>query len=317
MLAGTAQLPSLPRVRREFDPLSAPTGFTRAQSLSSASLSPDNVPIPITKVRRVLEEEDNDRAPRKRINRGESSASPIAIDSSPDYKMSSQGVPSTSLSVNNHSSDSELPDAIDLLHGQNPSKPRIIRGHRPEDKEVPVDLTKLILTHPMHDPARVTAAFTVCDGDVKAATLLMEDPTWMHESPQARAFSPYTSDLRSPGASTSKRAAEKVKGKKSMIYAKRNELTTAQETITPVKHEAVVSVDSPMISKPFKWKVPKHVVASSESEGEHSESNGDESDSRVAGRTYYDEALRWLNECELTSLVELAGARSAAIKSGY
>ncbi|GJJ06223.1 hypothetical protein Clacol_000413 [Clathrus columnatus] len=307
-LAQTIELPSLPRLRREPDLLTAPTGFTRSQSSSSISLSSNNLSAKFTGNPRLLEEEDDDRGPpRKKLNRGESSTNPISLESSPDLKPSSQRVPSTPLSTNNHSSDSELPDPMDILKNQTSPEHRIIRGTRPEEKAIPVELTKLILTHPTHSPARVTTAFKLCDGDVKAAIMLMEDSSWTHEIPETPTRSPSTSMTQPLVGGTNKRAAEKEKGKKSMIYAKRNALTVTQEAVTPVKPEPIHSVVSPVISQPFKRKAVKHIVASSDSEAEHSNNGSDDSDSETADQIYFDQALKWLNECEPTPLVELAG----------
>lgn len=300
-MARSAQLPSLPTIRRELDPLSAPTGFTTSQTLLSISQSPDGV---TTKNSRTLED-DNDRGPpRKRINRGELSSSPIVIESSPDSKISISSTPPAV--ANKYSSDSELPDPLDLFKSQTPPKPRVVRGPRLADQSTSVELTKLILINPKHDPARVTAAFTVCDGDVKAATLLMEDESWTHEVPQTPASSQSIFASQTPD-SVSKRAAEKVKRKQSMIYAKRSELAAAQETIVPAKHEAVISIDSPIISKPFKRKGAKNVVASSASENEYSDNDDEDFSSQLQGQAYFDQALKWLNECEPTAIVELAG----------
>lgn len=311
------QLPSLPRFRREPDPLSAPSGFTRSTQFAKVS---DPRPLVTSKLGKHLEDDDDDPGPpRKRINRGNSSANPISIEGFPNIKEP------FSTAVNNHpphadSSDSDnMPNPTDLLFG--PTKSRLVRGRRPDmaqtDTVDSVELNTLVFTHPSHPRARVIRAFRLCDGDVKAATALIQDPTWNHDFPSGLAVTSPSSASATPSVSGSggnKRAAEREKGKKSMIYAKRQGLSVSQVVVSP--NEPPQSLFDPALSplapKPSRRKASKRRIDSSGSEAEYSDGHDSDSNEGVFSQNredqyYQAEALKWLNECESGALVELTG----------
>ena len=311
------QLPSLPRLGREADPLTAPSGFIRSAQYSKAS----DPPLPVaSNLGKHLDDDDDDPGPpRKRINRRGSSANPIAIESSPETKRPVRLAAKTSPSRDDLSDWDSLPNPTDLLLG--PTKSRLVRGRRPDneqmDKGHSVELNTLIISHPDHSPDRVMSAFDLCDGDVKTATALIQDSTWHHELPSTSIVTPPPSTSATPSASSDskKRAADKEKGKKSMIYAKRQSLSVTQANVSlkePVQ-PAMDALFSPLGPKPSKRRVvQKQRIDSSGSEAEYSD--GDDSDSNEGVFTqnreneYYEsEALKWLNECEVEALVELTG----------
>jgi len=182
---------------------------------------------------------------------------------------------------------------------------------------VSVELNMFIMTHPEHDRARVTRAFQICEGDAKAASALIRDPTWSHIVPPSATSTPRTrTDTPSGSGSPSKRAAEKEKGRKSMIYARRQgtlpqQLPAPPPTPTQVPKEVITILDSPIAPQPAKRKGNKRVVESG-SEGEYSTGgesggNGGFFTQSREDQDYRDEALKWLNTCELQELMELSG----------
>jgi hypothetical protein len=318
------QPPPLMKPHREVDPLSAPSGF---QTLLS-SVASSSGPSTNTSFTRPAEDDDDDDPgpPRKRINRGGSSYNHIAIESSPEPK---KPLARATMSLpRDDSSDSDgMPDPISLL----PSRPksRVIRGRRPDAEKAEttesVELNRFIMTNPSYSRARIIAAFNVCDGDVKAATGLVFDPSWQPgESPSASAASPPPSSSVTPSASGSgsnQRAVEKEKGKKSMIYAKRQGLAASQVNVSPREPVEPVfdPVSSPLAPKPVKRKATRAIVASSGSEAEYSEDDGYDSDVKGGVFTqnredeyYQGEAVKWFNDCGTEALVELAGESNIA-----
>ncbi|KAF8521260.1 SNF2 family N-terminal domain-containing protein [Hysterangium stoloniferum] len=307
-------LPSLPRIRREADPLSVPSGFIQSNTASTSSGSHLQRPPMIS--RPFSGDDDEEGPPRKRINHGASPMNPITIESSPEMKMSSKSL--GHFAARPDSPDSDMPDAVDLL-ANSPPNARIVRGPRPDSDPATgtldsVELTTLILTNPHHSRARVISAFKLCEGDPKAANTLIQDSSWHHDTPTTPIPRTPSKALTSTiSGSTSKRAAEKEKGKKSMIYAKRQgtAVSTSQLPI-PAKQPIQPVFESPMAPRPAKKKIVKRIVDSSGSEAEYSDGRGSDGDDRGFTQTredqyYYDEALKWLNECEPNGLVELAG----------
>ena len=309
-------LPSLPRLRPEHDPLSAPSGFIRS---AQSSKIPDPRPSVSPNLGKHLDDDDDDPGPpRKRINRRGSSLNPIAIDSSPEVKRPFTSASNTHLPPRDDLSDSDsLPNAVHLLSGE--TKSRIVKGRRPDidEEKMSVELNTLVFTHPFDPKARVISAFNLCDGDVKAAATLIQDPTWQHEIPSSLAATPPPSTSTTPSINGSgdRRAAEREKGKKSMIYAKRQGLVTSQVNGSPKEpmQRVVDSGLSPLAPKPPKRKATKKQrIDSSGSEAEYSEGTDTDTKDGVFSQNredqYYEvEALKWLNECEAGALVELTG----------
>jgi SWI/SNF-related matrix-associated actin-dependent regulator 1 of chromatin subfamily A len=266
-----------------------------------------------------IEDNDEEGPPRKRINTGFSSANSITVESSPETKMSFKSPSHAAARL--ASPDSDVPDAVELLSNSS-LKTRIVRGRRPDSEPmtgVPdsVELTTLILTNPHHSRARVICAFKLCEGDPKAANALIQDLSWNHDTPgTSNTGSPSASVTPTINDSVSKRAAEKEKGKKSMIYAKRQGAGVSTSQLPALARQPVQAsqlvLESPVAPKPAKRKAAKRIINSSGSEADYSD--GQDSDNNDGGFTqsredqyYYDEALKWLNECEPNGLVELAG----------
>ncbi|KIJ49366.1 hypothetical protein M422DRAFT_246455 [Sphaerobolus stellatus SS14] len=309
-------LPSLPRVQRGYDASTVPTTFQRSASSSTNPMSGVTTSDATLKRREDYEQDREQGPPRKRVNRGVAPANPIHIDSSPEatkFSSTAQKRPPPA----GDSSDSDMPDATDLIA---PKPTRIIRGRRETDAPKPpgqsVELKMFIMTNPQYDPTRVARAFQLCDGDEKNALGLIKDSTWSHATPSTSTSTPSRSRPETPSVSgsASKRATEKEKGKKSMIYAHRQGILSQQSTpakpLIPRK-EIITILDSPVAPKPAKRRNTKQVIASSGSEVEYSSDEEGGKDGAFTqtreDQYYYDEALKWLNECEAQELVELAG----------
>lgn len=302
------QLPSLPRVLHNPDPLSSRSGFTRSHPLSVPPFGGSAATL--TPQKRREDDEENEGPPRKRINRGLVVTSPITIDSSPDTKAST--LARLQPLGRAESSDSDLPNVDDLL--KTPPPTRIKRGTRPEEKpksyESSIELNMFIMTLPEHDPLRVSTAYRLTDGDTKAALTLIKDASWNHRTPSTSISTPSRSRPETPSTTesiTGRRAVEKEKGRKSAIYANRHAMLMTK-AISPSMEPISIIADSPVAPKPAKRKAVKQVVASSGSEDEYSSDD----DRGIFTQTredqyYYDEALKWLNGCEASELVEVAG----------
>jgi SWI/SNF-related matrix-associated actin-dependent regulator of chromatin subfamily A containing DEAD/H box 1 len=313
-------LPSLPRIHHQIDPLSAPSGFRMSTQVPNV---PEHRPSVISTLGKHLDDDEDDLGPpRKRINWGSSSLDPIAIESSPEIRRPFTSAANARPPPREDTSDSDsLPNPADLLGH---TKSRLVRGRRPDVEQTEtldsVELNTLVFTHPSHPRIRVIRAFKLCDGDSKAAGALIQDPTWNHESSSDFAGSPPPSTSATPsgsGSGSNKRAAEREKGKKSMIYAKRQGLSAPQAIVpakvivTPVQPPPDIMM-SPVDSKPSRRKTAKRRVDSSGSEAEYSDEPDSDSDDGVFSqsreeRYYQAEALKWLNECEPPALVELTG----------
>jgi SWI/SNF-related matrix-associated actin-dependent regulator of chromatin subfamily A containing DEAD/H box 1 len=285
---------------------------------AQSSKSPDPRPSLTVNLGKHPDDDDDDPGPpRKRINRGSSSINPIAIDSSPEIKR-----PFTSAANARPRDDLSDSDSLSnpghLVSGEN--KSRLIRGRRPDVEQKAtvdsVELNTLVFTHPSHPRARVISAFKLCDGDVKAATALIQDSTWQHESPSA--VTPPPSNSATPsvsGSGDNKRAVDREKGKKSMIYAKRQGLVTSQANVSPKEpvQRVVETMMSPLAPKASKRKaIKKQRIDSSGSDADYSDGNESDAKEGVFSQSreeqyYQAEALKWLNDCEAGALVELTG----------
>ncbi|RDB24951.1 ATP-dependent helicase fft2 [Hypsizygus marmoreus] len=303
------------------DPLSAPSGFISSSTHSHASLrrpwSGDGGQI-------VGAREEG--PPRKRMNIGTShDASDMANSpSSPEIQRPGQrrriirnGMENTSTS-----SDDSLPD-ISAIHA-GPSKPRIKRGRSPSPDASPSTgpspdskYIRFRLTMPMESSNRVQAAWTQAGGDVKKATEILSDPTWIPPKTPVAVKIEKDSVGRVKEideATKAQRVAVKEKGKKSMIYANRPVLEVKPPSVATPPPKRVIdltaatpaSPDTPVIAHPRRKRLKKMVV-DSDSEAEFVDSDEDDGTRGRSDNTNELRTLEYFNTAGCEALQELTG----------
>lgn len=310
-----------PRRKLNIDPLSAPSGFHSNGVAVHASLR-----RPWSSGEGQIEGVQEDGPPRKRINLGPS------LDPSHDAYDVANSPPSPEIQrpgqrrriVSNHadslsSSDDSLPDIPRIVAG--PSKPRIMKGRRSTLDVPPVNdlaadpkFIRFKVTMPLESPARVQNAWVQAKGDVKKATELLSDPTWVSAK---RVQDDVTGRVKEIDEATrAQRMAAKEKGKKSMIYANRPVLDPKPGTSTPPVSKRVIDLTpasttspiTPLVS-PVRRKRVKKLVVNSDSEGAFQDSDEDEK-SNKRGRaeiTNETRALDYFNTAGAEALQELTG----------
>ncbi|KAG7098642.1 hypothetical protein E1B28_000558 [Marasmius oreades] len=191
------------------------------------------------------------------------------------------------------SSDESLPEIA------GPSRPRIIRGRTEAEKTTQPDLLSdprfftFKITHPAEPPDRVKAAWLQAEQDSTKATTLLLDAKW---SPNV---TPPKLSLAERGkvdavieASKQQRLAVKEKGKKSMIYANRLDLSTTSTqnttaTASPPNSDIIDLTASPASVPPRPKKRIKKMILDSESE------NTDSEDENPRKRTKQENTVEW------------------------
>jgi SWI/SNF-related matrix-associated actin-dependent regulator of chromatin subfamily A containing DEAD/H box 1 len=310
-----------PRRKLNTDPLSAPSGFHSNGVAVHASLR-----RPWSAGEGQIEGVQEDGPPRKRINRGTS------LDPSHDAYDVANSPPSPEIQrpgqrrriINNHmdspsSSDDSLPDIPRIVAG--PSKPRIMKG-RPSTPDIspandPTADPKFIrfkVTMPLESPARIQNAWIQAKGDVKKATELLSDPSWV--APK-RVQDDITGRVKEIDEATkAQRMAAKEKGKKSMIYANRPVLEVKSGTSTPPVSKRVIDLTALSPASPITTLVPparrkrvKKLVVNSDSEGGFQDSDEDERSNKRGRAEITDEtrALDYFNTAGAEALQELTG----------
>lgn len=299
-----------------FDPLSAPGGLISHGKLLNATS------------RRQLNEDDNLREeegpPRKRINRGlsEDVCNIPKSPSSPEIRRAGhrRHMPSIGADVVSLSSDDSTQDSgrVDVV-----SRPRLTK-ERPASSpdttpmsDVPSDREYISfkISHPTESPVRVQAAWKQASGDAKRATSLLLDPTWSPSSAASREVSSRVKEIDE--ATRAQRAAEKEKGKKSMIYANRSILDD-RPPVTPTPQKPVINLITPTPALPNSplspaLKVPqrkraKKLVINSDSES-IDDNSGDERTSAhgISIDVFERRALEYLNTSNSDALQDLTG----------
>lgn len=299
-----------------FDPLSAPGGL-----ISHGGL------LNVTSRRRLNEDDDaryDDGPPRKRINRGPSGDVPNfpRSPSSPDIRrvghrrhIPSIGTDAISLSSDDSTQESGKADAV--------SKPRLTK-ERPASSpdttpmsDAPPDREYISfkISHPTQSPVRVQAAWNQASGDVKRATGFLLDASWSPSSVVSRGVSSRVKEI--DDATRAQRAAEKEKGKKSMIYANRSNLDT-RAPVTPAPSKPVIDLVTPTPASPTSPLTPalkapqrkraKKLVINSDSEST-TEKSGDERAAKHGSPVdvFERRALDYLNTSNSDALQELTG----------
>lgn len=270
--------------------------------------------------------------PRKRINRGQSpSGDPRDLFNSPDSpEVQRPGQRRRPIIPAPSSSMSSSDDVLPVFAG--PSKPRIVRGDRASSAasdspmvEKPAkdpQLTCFIMIQPDHSPWRVECAWEQCNGDAKAATILLGDPTFQPVNPnQSRpAVAVKTAPSRKDTgrvkevdeATKAERLRVKEMGKKSMIYAghaPKLPVTTppVSKVIADVSKQPPLSPTSPDIMKP-RGRALKRKVVESDSEPDWEDSGDDSNHSKEDGEDANEiKALEYFNSAIAEELQELTG----------
>jgi len=280
----------------------------------------------VTSRRRLNDDDDvryEDGPPRKRVNRGLSEDVPNVprSPSSPEIRrighrrhFLSIGADAISLSSDDSTQESGRVDTV--------SKPRLTKerpASSPDTTPMPDappdrEYISFKISHPTESPVRVEAAWKQASGDVKKATVFLLDPSWSPSSLASRGVSSRVKELDE--ATRAQRAAEKEKGKKSMIYANRSILDT-RTPVTPSPSKPVINLLTPTPASPISLaptlKAPqrkraKKLVINSDSEST-TEETGDERaikhDSSVD--VFERRALDYLNTSNSDALQELTG----------
>jgi SWI/SNF-related matrix-associated actin-dependent regulator 1 of chromatin subfamily A len=309
------------------DPLSIPSGFINGNRPTDAS------PSSTAGVVRSRGEDDPSDAPPRKRTRPPTSDDALDLFNIPDspivQKPGQRRAPVTTRIANmSTSSDESVLDA-------NANSSRIIRGARPPDRgsSETIDDGPMFLpfriSFPQFEEGKVRAAWRQGGRDVRAATVLLLDPSFSYRPtppPALKAPSPVVSPTTGrikelDEARHAERAAVKEKGKKSMIYAARTNLAPRGSTTPPAQPS--VTTEVPSQQSPISPIVtirrltrPKLIAESDDEEQEKSES--DQGSSRSRQRTEKassDErrALAYFNNTSVEGLQELTGAPSRVL----
>lgn len=311
-----------PRRQLNVDPLSAPSGFHSNGVTLHASLRRPWSGAEEGHVEGMKE----DGPPRKRI-RGSS------LDPSHDVYDVANSPPSPEIQrpghrrriINSHSdsqssSDDSLPDVSRIVAG--PSKPRITKGRlsTPDvspayDPAADPKFIRFRVTMPLESPARVQNAWIYANGDVKKATELLSDPSWVTPKKLQDDVTGRVKEIDE--ATKAQKMAAKEKGKKSMIYANRPVLDSKHSTSTPPTSKRVIDLTAlspaapatPLV-QPARRKRIKKLVINSDSEGDYQDSDGDERSNKRgwADNTNETRALEYFSTAGAEALQELTGA---------
>lgn len=269
--------------------------------------------------------------PRKRLNRGQSPPDPRDLFNSPDSPEIQRPGQRRRLihdgTITSMSSDESMSEATRDMAGS--SKPRIIRGHRDEpptqehpSPEKPTKdplLTRFIITQPGHDPWRVQCAWEQCNGDAKAATLLLDDASFQPTRPSAPKPVATVKPVQHRGdigrvkevdeATKAERQRVREMGKKSMIYAphKLQPMTPpVSKVISNTTVASPISPISPEIVKP-RTKLLKRKVVESDSEPDWSDDDSNHSQQHDDDDANELKALEYFNSAAAEELQELTG----------
>lgn len=307
------------------DPLTQPSGFIMSSNANNASGSRQQS----SSLRRPYDDAGLPDAmrPHKRQNVGPSSPVPtmtIAPGSPPSPDVARPGqrrkrplneeihVPSSP------NSSEEFPtDPRAMLAGA--SRPRIVRGQRPDvDTIDEAALKSFVMCYPGEDK-KASAAFRKCNGDKNAAAKLLQPgsgftidaPPLVKSSPEAPKITGKVQDV------VEKREAEKAMikelGAKSAIYRQRRNLEHASESpSTTASTSQVIDIPSSPLApvRSSRTKVRK-IVVDSESEAEVeivSPVKASSNDTKVLEGNYFErKALESFNTFGMEALRQLTG----------
>ncbi|KAJ6586981.1 SNF2 family N-terminal domain-containing protein [Mycena vulgaris] len=299
------------------DPLTAATSFTINGASLNASLRRPWDPTADGHVAGAREE----GPPRKRPNLGSNT---IDLTNSPiSPQIGRPGAKRRVASDVESSSDEDfLPESI--MEG--PSRQRITRGRPPPPAADAVSpppaapsldsdphYMRFKLTMPQQDPKFIEAAWLQSNKDVKLATALLSDSTWV---PYIATPSPHIvprGDVvgrvkEVDEASKAQRITNKELGKKSMIYANRATLDTHQfrHYTPPQPVERVVVSPAPRVVP--RRRITRKLVVDSDSEPDYTDSDDDQLQKRNRSDDADSlQALAYFNTSSAEALQELTG----------
>lgn len=237
------------------------------------------------------------------------------------------------------SSDESLSEASRDLAG--PSRPRIVRGQRssppaadPPQPEKPAEdplLTRFIITQPHHPAWRVRIAWEHCNGDARAATNLLDNPSFQPRDPSlpARPVVTIKTPQRDVETGRVKEVDEATKAERQRIreLGKKSAIYTGHKLQTPVTPSAPKSTNvvtkqvppspvSPVIAKP-RTRPLKRKVVDSDSEPDWGDSDDGSGDSQKGDDVNELRALEYFNSAAAEELQELTGMYPAIVTLMY
>ncbi|KZT11032.1 uncharacterized protein LAESUDRAFT_361822 [Laetiporus sulphureus 93-53] len=322
--------PSQPFTPVRVDPLTAPSGFVRGNSVPHASFTrPWN-----GNGRQMSETEDSGdgERPRKRINRGRSPKDPLDLLTSPESpEVQAPGRKrrvNGTFSLSSISSDESISDAMDVA---GPSRSRIVR-HAQSPQEPPSSsqpsqsesedprFTRFKMVQPLHPLSVVRAAWDQAGGDVQKASALLTDPSW--RPPSASNGKPVARPTAETGrvkeideANKAQRAAIRERGKQSMIYKSRPALDGKPPSKPGPSTPSLAAADleppqtpgSPVVSQ-ARVKRLKRKVIDSESEAESVDSDASARVARPKEDSRHElRVLNYFNTAAAEGLQEITG----------
>ncbi|KAI0789135.1 SNF2 family N-terminal domain-containing protein [Abortiporus biennis] len=326
----------------KYDPLSASSGFTTGQMpvyasttrpWSSSDSGPSSNGI------------HRGEPPRKRMNRGDSPDGFVpSAPSSPEVaRIGQRRRPNAAVVMSSASEDESIPGPSNGQSGS--SRPRIVRPHasssgslsslepaRPDDEQ---RFTKFKMTHPIHSPNIIRAAWNLASGDEAKASAFLNDPSWRPPVSKPPSKQPSVASPPKPNPETGRvkevedatkaeRARVKQLGRKSMIYNRpgqngapesQSQTQTSPSPPKPITFKyyappaqtavpAAAVPDSPeVVQRPKRL---KRKIVQSDSEDDYAGSD-DEVDSRSDDGTNRIQALSFFNDAASDSLQEVTG----------
>ncbi|KAJ3919441.1 SNF2 family N-terminal domain-containing protein [Lentinula edodes] len=304
---------NLAQLAPSYDPLSVSSGFTSQNNFQRGS-----------NVRPFSPGESESGLPRKRPNLSDAPSN-LAIARSPD----SPGIQRpgqrrrTLLDAGSTSSEESTPESS--------SRTRLVRGRPADSAEPPLSsppadifldpkFVRFNMTMPGVPSHRVRAAWLHAKQDVRLATQLASDDSWVPKPSTPLQSSPSHSLKASTGihgkvdgleeAHKAKLAAMKEKSKKSSIYANRPNASKVAPPATPsVKNPPIdLIAESPAMSQPVRRKRNKNMIVDSDSDVEMDDSEEERSHKRSRQESHHElRVLTFFNTQGAEALQELTG----------
>ncbi|KAH7874761.1 SNF2 family N-terminal domain-containing protein [Lentinula edodes] len=304
---------NLSQLAPSYDPLSVSSGFTSQNNFQRGS-----------NVRPFSPGESESGLPRKRPNLSDAPSN-LAIARSPD----SPGIQRpgqrrrTLLDAGSTSSEESTPESS--------SRTRLVRGRPADSAEPPLSsppadifldpkFVRFNMTMPGVPSHRVRAAWLHAKQDVRLATQLASDDSWVPKPSTPLQSSPSHSLKASTGihgkvdgleeAHKAKLAAMKEKSKKSSIYANRPNASKVAPPATPsVKNPPIdLIAESPAMSQPVRRKRNKNMIVDSDSDVEMDDSEEERSHKRSRQESHHElRVLTFFNTQGAEALQELTG----------
>ncbi|KAJ3840098.1 SNF2 family N-terminal domain-containing protein [Lentinula raphanica] len=310
---------TIPQLAPAYDPLTASSGFASQNNAHKAS-----------DTRQFSRADNDDIRPRKRPFLHDLPPKSTLAQSPESPGIQRPGQRRRMLAdAGSTSSDESTPESS--------SRPRLVRGRPADSAEAPPPSTpadpfadsqfiRFNMTMPGYSSNRVKAAWLQAKQDVRLATKLVTDESWVpnpppHSSPPVASRSSTESHGKVEGVEEAHRArlaALKEKSKKSSIYANRPNAAKPASAATPVvKHPPIdLTVESPTIAQPLRRKRNKNMIVDSDSDEELNESEDDRSHKRSRQESNHElRVLQFFNTQSAEALQELTGCTDVQIKA--